>query len=108
MACQVVFEPLPGQGEQFRCGGQVPVGGGRVDMAEVGGQQGQPGLPGGIGVEQAADREGVSLRSWIRGRQDGDRGCSPAWRASCWNVECTLQYISRVPAGEMNIAGALG
>jgi hypothetical protein len=48
------------------------------------------------------------LRWWMRGRQDDDRGCSPAWRASCWNVECTLQYISRVPAGVMNSAAVLG
>ena len=40
--------------------GQVPVGGAWVDVAEVGGQQGEPGLPvlaGGVGIEQAADRE---------------------------------------------------
>jgi len=44
----------------------------------------------------------------MRGRQAADRGCSLAWRASCWNVECTLQYISRVPAREMNIAAVPG
>ena len=52
------------QGEQLRSGGQVPVGGVRVDVAEIGGQQGQAGLhvlPGSIGVEQAADGEGMSV-----------------------------------------------
>lgn len=44
LACQVPFEPLPGQGEQFRCGGQIPVGG-RVGVAWVGGQQGQLACP---------------------------------------------------------------
>jgi hypothetical protein len=44
----------------------------------------------------------------MRGRHEADRGRKPAWEASRWNVECTLQYSRRVPAGEMNIAGALG
>ena len=36
---EVVLEPLGGQRQQLRGGRQIPVGGGRVDVPEVGGQQ---------------------------------------------------------------------
>ena len=37
-ARQQWLKPLGGQGQEFRCCGQVPIGGGRVGMADVGGQ----------------------------------------------------------------------
>ena len=68
------LEPAGGQGEELRDGLQVPVGGLRVDVAEPGGQQREPGLdvPAvAVPVQQRRDGEGMPQVVQPRARRPG-------------------------------------
>ena len=59
----MLLELLGCQGQQLRRSRQVPVRGGRIDVAEVRGQQGQPLrlATKATRIQQGVDREGVPL-----------------------------------------------
>ena len=82
------LEPLGGQGEQLRRGGQVPVGVAGVGVPEVGRQPRQLRLdvgPGAVASRAAwrPRRSGAGHGAWAAG---GDRGSSPALAGRSRNV----------------------